>query len=96
MRSLAFAWFPLCLLCVGCASSNSPTAALIRGDIAADQYFDAVSEANRQSNADAAFETNRDPTRAFNTKTGKFEYVREDTDQSWNEETQRWEFTPVD
>ena len=38
----------------------------------------------------------KEPTRAYNTKTGSIEYVPEGTVQKWNEENQRWEFSPID
>lgn len=87
----------LVLFLGGCATGgDSPTTALVRGEITADEYLDAIKEANEEDRANAQFEFNKEPTRAYNTKTRQFEYVPEDTTQSWNEETQRWEFTPVE
>jgi hypothetical protein len=76
--------------------ADSPTTALIRGEITADEYLSAIREANEKDRANEAFELNKEPTRAYNTKTNKVEYVPEGTDQYWNEQTQRWEFTPID
>jgi hypothetical protein len=73
----------------------SPTQALVRGEIAPDEYLDAIKQANEQDRAKEQFELNKEPTRAYNTKTGRIEYVPEGTVQSWNEQNQRWEFTPV-
>lgn len=76
--------------------ARSPTGALIRGELTADEYLDAITKANKQDRANEQFELNKEPTRAYNTKTQRFEYVPEGTAQRWNEETQRWEFTPID
>ena len=76
--------------------SRSPTSALIRGELTADEYLSAITKANKADRANDQFELNKEPTRAFNTKTQRFEYVPEGTTQKWNEETQRWEFTPID
>ena len=93
------------LFIVGCASPNpeegtarsgSPTGALLRGELQADEYLEAVTEANKQARADEQFELDKEPTRAFNTKTQRIEYVPEGTTQKWSEENQRWEFTPID
>ena len=93
------------LLLAGCSSSvpggkaeekaQTPTGALIRGQLSPDEYFGAVKKANEKERANEQFLMNREPTRAYNTKTGRFEYVPEGNSQSWNEETQRWEFTPI-
>lgn len=86
----------------GCASysseepeTGSPTGALLRGDLQSDEYLDAITEANEADRLGQQFEINREPTRAYNTRTERIEYVPEGTDQRWNEEKQRWEFTPV-
>ena len=95
------------LLLAGCAAppspegdttrrSSSPTGALVRGEISADQYLDAVTQANTEARETEQFEFNKEPTRAYNTKTGRIEYVPEGSIQKWNEEDQRWEFTPVE
>lgn len=86
----------LLLVLAGCANSQSPTASLMRGEIAADQYLTAVTKANEETRESEAFELNKEPTRAFNTKTKRFEFVPKDTQQFWNDETKRWEFTPVE
>ncbi len=89
------------LLSTGCGTfgeyeADSPTVRLLRGEITANQFRDDVAHTNERQRADEAFEQNRVPTRAFNTKTGRFEFVPQDTVQSWNPDTQRWEFTPPD
>jgi hypothetical protein len=76
--------------------SGSPTGALIRGELEADEYVDALTDANEATRRGQQFEFNREPTRAFNTKTQRIEYVPEGTDQRWNEKNQRWEFTPIE
>ena len=76
--------------------SRSPTGALIRGELTADEYLSAITKANEEDRASEQFDLNKEPTRASNTKTQRFEYVPEGTFQEWNEETQRWEFTPID
>jgi hypothetical protein len=92
------------LLLAGCASSEAPegesraltpTGALVRGELSADQYLGAIKEANVEAREADQFEFNREPTRAYNTKSGKFEYVPDGATQKWNEATQRWEFTPL-
>lgn len=92
----------LCLLVTGCASTEyasppnrSPTGALLRGEIAADNYLEAIKQANVQAREQEQFEVNKEQTRAYNTQTGRFEYVPEGTIQKWNETNQRWEFTPA-
>ncbi len=94
----------LCLVMAGCAGpepgeaaarrGGSPTGALLRGEIAPGEYLQALREANLQALADEQFEVNKEPTRAYNTRTGRVEYVPAGTVQKWNPETQRWEFTP--
>jgi hypothetical protein len=98
----------IALLLAGCATPDavdepaearrggSPAGALLRGEIDTDQYLQALTEANRQARADEQFEFNKEPTRAYNTRTRRFEYVPEDSTQKWNEQTQRWEFTPAE
>lgn len=92
------------LLLAGCAGpetpeggtrAQTPTGALVRGEIQADEYLDKIKEANIEARETEQFEFNREPTRAYNTKTGKFEYVPDGATQKWNEQTQRWEFTPI-
>lgn len=102
MRPALLLLVPLAL--AGCATplpedtnrSQSPTTALIRGELSADEYLEAITKANEDDRANAQFELNKEPTRAFNTKSQRFEYVPEGTAQRWNETTQRWEFTPID
>ena len=94
------------LILTACASSvdtdsgstsgqSSPTGALVRGDLKPEDYFKAITKANEKDRAEEQFLMNREPTRAYNTKTGRIEYVPEGTTQKWNEGAQRWEFTPI-
>jgi len=76
-------------------SDSSPTTALLSGKITSKEYFKSVEQANLAQQEQEQFEFNREPTRAYNTKTGKFEFVPKDSQQKWNENTKRWEFTPV-
>jgi hypothetical protein len=112
MRFMKAALLPLltafALLLAGCASppaddgevaprrGGSPTGALLRGEIATDEYLEAIADANRQDRANEQFEINKEPTRAYNTRSQRFEYVPDGSVQKWNERTQRWEFTPRD
>jgi hypothetical protein len=91
------------LLIGGCAGGEgtiaegfrkSPTGALLRGDIPADRYFAEVARANEESRERDQFEVNRDPTRAYNPRTGKIEHVGPNVKVYWNEQNRRWEFLP--
>lgn len=95
------------LLLTACASSvdpesgerrqsTSPTGGFLRGELSADEYFGAITEANERDRREQQFLMDKEPTRAYNTKTGRIEYVPEGTVQKWNETNQRWEFTPID
>lgn len=95
----------IAVLFAGCATTEdsegesratSPTGALLRGEITTDQYLEAITEANKEAREAEQFEVNKEPTRAFNTRTQRIEYVPKGTIQKWNEATQRWEFTPID
>lgn len=88
----------------GCASLSetvrdgwreSPTGSLVRGDIAPGEFLGAVTRANEEARRREQFEFNRERNRAFNRNTGRIEHVPDDADVFWNEETERWEFTPV-
>ena len=92
-------------LFAGCASqefsssnpdTGSPTGALLRGDITSEEYLKAIADANAANRSEELFLLNKEPTRAYNTKTKKIEYLPEGTSQKWNEDKQRWEFTPID
>ena len=94
------------LLLTACASSvdtesgeprrsSTPTGGLLRGELSADEYFGAITKANERDRQEQQFLMDREPTRAYNTKTGRIEYVPEGTVQKWNEDNQRWEFTPI-
>ncbi len=77
-------------------ASTTPTGGLLRGELSPDEYFDAITEANERDRQTEQLLLNKEPTRAYNTKTGRIEYVPEGTVQKWNEAYQRWEFTPID
>jgi hypothetical protein len=94
------------LLLTACASSvdpetgeatqaRSPAGGLLSGELSPDEYFGAITKANERDREEQQFMLNREPTRAYNIKTGRIEYVPEGTVQKWNEEYQRWEFTPI-
>lgn len=78
------------------ADTGSPTGALLRGDISSEQYLEAIADANAATRSEELFLLNKEPTRAYNTKTKRIEYLPEGTTQKWNETSQRWEFTPID
>jgi hypothetical protein len=97
---------PAALFLSACASSvdtgdgekperYSPAGALVRGELKPEEYFGAIKKANERDRQEEQFIMNREPTRAYNTKTGRIEYVPEGTTQRWNEQQQRWEFTPI-
>lgn len=75
--------------------NTSPTAALMRGEIDREEYLAAVRKANEEAREGEQFEVDKEPTRSYNTRTQRVEYVPEGTEQSWNPATKRWEFTPV-
>ncbi len=77
------------------ARARTPTGGLLRGELSPDEYFGAITKANEKDREEQQFLLNREPTRAYNIKTGRIEYVPEGTTQKWNEEHQRWEFTPI-
>jgi hypothetical protein len=74
----------------------SPTGALMRGELTTEEYLEAIKNANEEDRRNEQFEVNKEPTRAYNTKTGRIEYVPEGTIQRWNDQAQRWEFTPIE
>lgn len=76
--------------------TGSPTGALLRGDLTSEEYLKAIADANAANRSEELFLLNKEPTRAYNTKTQKIEYLPEGTSQKWNEAKQRWEFTPID
>lgn len=101
VRLVLFASSILSLLSAGCVGlgeyeTDSPTVRLLRGETSPGQFREDVAHTNERQRAREAFEQNRTPTRAYNTRTRRFEFVPEDTVQSWNPETERWEFTPPD
>ena len=49
---------------------------------------------NEEARARQMREQNAESVRAFNRETGTYEFVPLDSLQHWNEEEQRWEFTP--
>jgi hypothetical protein len=100
LRHVWLGALPALLALGGCATgdgqSGSPTGALLRGRIAPDQYLREVERANIETREQEQREFNRENTRAYNTRTGRYEYVPADTQQYWNEHAKRWEFTPVE
>lgn len=73
---------------------ETPIGGLIAGQTYPDEYLRKVEKANIEAQEADALERNAPTERAFNTKTKRYEYVPKDTVQRWNEEAQRWEFTP--
>ncbi len=57
-------------------------------------YLERVGSKNAQARAEATREYNKETVRAFNLKTGKYQYVPADSLQRWNESEKRWEFDP--
>lgn len=95
----------LLALAAGCASTadtvregwrESPTGSLLRGDLEPGGYFAAMKRANEEANRREQFEVNKRPDRVYNTRTGRYEYLRPDAPRVWNPERERWEHTPAD
>lgn len=89
----------LALSVAGCASdspirTSSPTLRMLRGEIKANEFADAVTAENENQRAQDEFEANRIPSRAFNTKTNRYETAPKSAQIVWNEDEKRWEFTP--
>lgn len=108
-RRLSGAFAPLALAAVfvfgGCATTaetvregwrESPTGSLFRGDLEPGGYLSALKRANEEANRREQFEVNKRPDRVYNTRTGRYEYLRADAPRVWNPETERWEHTPPD
>ena len=76
------ALFLLAVLTIGCAGLED--------------YTDRMTAANEAANEEVQLDLNRDSIRVYNTKTKRYQYVERDTAQNWNEEEQRWEYTPTD
>ncbi|MCC5807124.1 MAG: hypothetical protein JJU00_12430 [Opitutales bacterium] len=92
-------------LAAGCASTTetvrdgwreSPTGSLFRGDLEPGGYLSALKRANEEANRREQFEVNKSPDRVYNTRTGRYEYLRADAPRVWNAEKERWEHTPAD
>lgn len=108
-RRLSGVFAPLALAAVffvgGCASTaetvregwrESPTGSLFRGDLEPGGYLSALKRANEEANRREQFEVNKRADRVYNTRTGRYEYLRADAPRVWNPETERWEHTPPD
>ncbi len=74
---------------------ETPIGGLIAGQTYPDEYLRKVEQANLQAREAENLERNSPTERAYNTVTGRYEYVPKDTEQRWNEQQQRWEFTPA-
>ena len=57
-------------------------------------FFERVRRQNQEDRDQKERNRNRDTVRAYNLKTGKYEFVPSDSLQRWNEEERRWEFHP--
>lgn len=100
------AWRTACGLALGlglagCAGGPEPAhptplGSLLSGTIAPEEYLQEVEQANRAAQEQERLDFNRETERAYNTRTGRYEYVPRDTTQRWNPETGRWEFTGAD
>ena len=58
-------------------------------------FFGLMRRANIEAQEQEERERNQETVRAFNLKTGRYEFVPMDSIQHWNEEERRWEFHPV-
>ena len=75
---------------------ESPIGSVATGETrSVKSYLKKVEQENIKAREAEQFEFNKQETRAYNTETGRYEYVPEDSQQRWNEEKQRWEFTPA-
>ncbi|MDX2109406.1 MAG: hypothetical protein SFY80_04105 [Verrucomicrobiota bacterium] len=91
------------LILSGCSSTSdsstgyqgSPIVGLVAGQTYPDEYLQKVEKNNREANAAEKLEHNKPTERAYNTVSGKYEFVPSDTEQRWNAKEQRWEFTPA-
>ncbi len=97
-----YIWWVGVALLAGCSSTDflgsvkdSPIASLVVGDTYPDEYLQKVEAANRSARRQEQLETNTPTERAYNTVSGRYEFVPADTEQRWNEKEQRWEFTPT-
>lgn len=95
-------WLCGAAILTGCSSTDfsgsvkdSPIASLVVGDTYPDEYLQKVEAANRSAREQEQLETNAPTERAYNTVSGRYEFVPPDTEQRWNEKDQRWEFTPT-
>ena len=61
-----------------------------------DAYLAKVRSKNEEARQEETRQYNKATVRAFNLKTGKYQYVPADSLQRWNEEEKRWEFNPDD
>lgn len=101
MRAFLSALVIVSALFSGCTTQDAgqsfrdtPMGGLIAGQTYPDEYLQKVEEANIQAREAEKLERNSPTERALNTATGRYEYVPKDTKQRWNEQEQRWEFTP--
>ena len=78
----------------GMASSPGGLGAVLRGEAGAEDYLRSVEQRNLETRESAELARNAPTERAFNTRTGRVEFVPADTEQRWNPERRRWEFTP--
>ena len=76
--------------------NESPTVGLLRGDVSRAEYTDRLTQANENARAEVEIEANLSPSRAYNTRTGRYEFAPEGANVQWNDEARRWEFTPAD
>lgn len=86
--------------CTGCSTvqeeAKEPTSGPVGSSDTAqlEGYLERVGSKNAQARAEETREYNKETVRAFNLKTGKYQYVPIDSLQRWNETEKRWEFEP--
>ncbi len=83
---------------VGCNSNNtaikeSPLGSVITGETKTlDKYIGNIKKRNLEDQSSRASEYFKETIRAYNLRTGKYDFVPKDTLQRWNETEKRWEF----
>ncbi len=91
---------PAIFLFVSCNSveedvRDSSIGSVVTGETTdAESFFGRMRQANIEAREQEERERNLETVRAFNLKTGRYEFVPLDSLQHWNEEERRWEFQP--
>lgn len=84
---------------VGCSTDDPLEDTAVGGVVSGetrgvDGFLRSVEYRNEQEQRREELLLNQATVRAFNLKTGTFQFVDSDTVQRWNNEKQRWEFHP--